>query len=196
MPEHEPEILAAKRRQKFKPVRVYMAGPVVDEDSTAGWPRTGQGPSEEEPECPMVTGWRDVIFYSKHGDLEPGQISRSKNFVYAGPTITTMGHGMVDRSEKDQHLAQRCLGQIKQCDVVFAWIDREATVGTIVEITYARSIGVPVFLVFKTDELSRYFYFVAQIAGRWEIASSIDEAWRIFRFYLDSTPKSFIGKSN
>ena len=143
----------------------------------------------------MVNSWRDTVFDSKHGDHEPGKMSASGQFIYAGPTITTMGHGMVDRGEKDLHLAQRCLGQIKQCDVLFAWIDREATVGTIAEITYARTIGVPVFLVFKTDELSRYFYFVAQIVGWWEKASSIDDAWRQFKFYLEATPKTFIRKS-
>ena len=190
MPMHEPEILAAKQRRKLKPVRVYLAGPVVDEDSTAGWPRTGMGASEEEHACPMVNDWREIIFDSKHGE-----VSASGQFIYAGPTITTMGHGMIDRSERDQHLAQRCLGQIKQCDILFAWIDREATVGTIAEITFARTIGVPVFLVFRTDELSQHFYFVVQIAGSCEIAPSINEAWRLFRLYLDSTSKPFIRKS-
>jgi len=125
-----------------------------------------------------ICKWREIAFDSKHGEQEPGAIYYRKpvTLIYAGPTIYSTGHHIpaeaphscdddlctaADTKQYRRDLVQRCLTQVVKCVVVFAWIDRENTVGTVVEITTAILCKKPVFIVFETVELAEHFYFLA-----------------------------------
>ena len=91
--------------------------------------------------------------FSAEGDLVDGR------FNYAGPSILEF-HG-----QAQGQLAQYCLEEVKNSDVVFVWVDTADTVGTLVEIGAAHARGKPIFIAFATRELASQFYFARQLAS-------------------------------
>jgi nucleoside 2-deoxyribosyltransferase len=188
-----------------KAISVYMAGPVVELYVCKQDYRLDSNVKTRHVHEERICPWREIAFPSKHGDQEPGKVFDVKPIAlveydepkpitleYAGPTINSSGHGMPlgeHHAEDDlsrKLLVQRCLGQIANCDVVFAWIDRENTVGTIVEIVAACFHKKPVFIVFETAELREYFYFLAHIPNIKFIVDSLPDGWQLFLGWVDS----------
>jgi hypothetical protein len=142
---------------------VYVAGPVIE----------GEG----------VLGWREEIFQRNtnsggRGWLQANEFSLGR-FWYAGPSING-SHGVGDHG-----LAQRCLAEVKGADVLFAWIDREDTVGTLIEIGVAYAHRKPIFVAFATAELSQHFYFGRDLTTVTVVASDALAAWKLFVQWRD-----------
>jgi len=171
-----PERYIAAR--KFETVRVYAAGAVLD---TENWKNAieDEDGNEFDAEFEIVARWRADIFgvvdnYGLHaGEAEVGR------FRYAGPTILD-SHG-----QAFEELASRCLDELDQADVVFAWVDRLDTIGTIAEIGAAYSQGKPILIAFATAELADHFYFIEQLATISIIAPDALMAWRSFMQWQD-----------
>lgn len=66
------------------------------------------------------------------------------SFIYCGPSVID------DHNWYGKELAQSCIGQIKECDAVFAWIDSYDCYGTLFELGYAKGLGKPVFIYHKS----------------------------------------------
>jgi hypothetical protein len=169
------EYQSGKRHDDPAAVRVYMAGPVVERDNS-------------------IICWREVAFYHyTDGELKEGKSSHGagRQLIYADPDIESSGG---HREPAGEHavaqahgwaageLVDRCMRQVSECDAVFAWIDRENTVGTIVEITAAAlsKVPVPVYIAFSTPELAKHFYFVAALAACVTNGLSLEAAWKDF----------------
>jgi hypothetical protein len=152
---------------------IYMAGRVIEDRKT-------------EPDT--IIDWRSEIFDYAYdsgslGSQEPGA-TRAGRFVYGGPTIDG-AHGQIIDEKGQRHLVGRCLRELAACDALFAWIDREETVGTIVEITCAYLMGKPVFVAFANPELAEYFYFIKALADRVLVIDTIEPAWGAFTEWFE-----------
>ena len=88
---------------------------------------------------------------------------KNYEFIYAGPNIIK-SHGLYC----DQGLPADCVEQVRGSDALFAWIDREDTVGKLVEIGAAYALRKDVFIAFKGEELQRHFYFVDRLSSTGE----------------------------
>jgi hypothetical protein len=77
------------------------------------------------------------------------------------------------------------LGQLRRCNVVFAWICCGETIGTVAEVALARALEIPVFIVFLTGELAESFYFIAELANASTVASSLEDAWMLFECWCE-----------
>jgi hypothetical protein len=161
-------------------MRVYLAG-VVNND----------GEMED---------WRSETFL-KEGDSgsrgrhEEGE--RGGRFIYAGPTIDAASHGLVDGvhgmnflEEEERELVQRCLCEVTECEVLFAWIDRTNTVGTVAEIGFAYAASKTIFLAFMTQELARHFYFIQPMAKKVTTSPTAALAWKEFEVWTQSTVRA------
>jgi hypothetical protein len=141
--------------------RVYVAGAVIAPDS---------------PDGGGVLPWRAEIFQldgSEYLELDTG-VSFGR-YRYVGPTISAC-HGFCW-----PELAERCLQEVGGADVLFAWIDREDTIGTIAEIGAAHALQKPIFVAFSNRQR---FYFVKQLATIAVLAPCALAAWGIFdRWY-------------
>lgn len=223
---------------KLKPVRVYLAGPVVNDNNKytidlaqqyEEYKKQNEEYKQEvlSPEdwaeqclCSMIDCWRDDIFdcTDQHGGIQDELLRVVGRFAYGGPIIETGGgHRMANNSHslgdgdfyrpigtnawlryissetREPSRAEFCLWQLKQCDVLFAWIDREETVGTIAEITLARAFNIPIFLAFETEKLAQYFYFVAAFAdpNASIISPTPKEAWAEFEKWCERENRSW-----
>ena len=133
------------------------------------------GPITHEP-MTYVLPWREEILGPrKHHALEANDCDDSfdRRFYYAGPTIEAQ-HG-----EGEPELAHRCLTEVGNADLIFCWIDREDTIGSIAEIgaAYDRK---PIFVAFASEQLATHFYFIQQLATVAVIAPDVMTAWRLF----------------
>jgi hypothetical protein len=118
-------------------------------------------------------------------DMRPGE--RCGPIVYGGPQIDSdhhgqsLGtHGRIEGNEAtNSELAQCCLEQLRKCDVLFVWIDRIETIGTMVEIGAAFG-RIPIFVTFADRVLAKRAYFAAQLADVAVVAPSAVDAWKLF----------------
>ena len=133
---------------------VYVAGPVLEEDGA-------------------VLPWRTAIFPGCEDERAVNRVVRGR-FVYGGPSIFT-DHGCAY-----QGLAPSCLDEVKKADALFAWIDRQDTIGTIAEIGAAHAMDTPIFVAFANGELVQHFYFAQQLATIALTAPSAAVAWDLF----------------
>jgi hypothetical protein len=138
---------------------VYVAGAVLDE-----------GPCEYGEN---VLPWRAEIFGLHKFDSDEGEV-RAGRFKYAGPTIA-YSHG-----DATEGLASRCIAEVEASRVMFVWVDRPDTVGTIAEIGAAYALRIPIFVAFMNDGLRRQFYFACQLATAAVIAPNAVSAWQCF----------------
>jgi hypothetical protein len=139
---------------------VYVVGPVLEE--------TRENDGVPEWTIFTVLPWREEIF-GKHGAFEAGDA-----FCYAGPTIIE-AHGASEHG-----LAQDCLREVEDADLVFAWVDREDTLGTLVEIGAAYAEHKPIFAAFANEQLAEHFYFIKQLATVAVITPDVMAAWKLF----------------
>ena len=169
-------------------MRVYLAGAIFDEGDREIIPDENNKEVICTP-CPKVTDWRYEIFglmdHSSNysiADQAPPLKWKNYEFIYAGPQIIE-SHGLYC----DEGLPADCIQRVRSSDALFAWIDREDTIGTLVEIGAAYARRLDIFIAFKTEELQRHFYFVDRLSSsRGElhyqgvVAPSAAEAWRQF----------------
>jgi hypothetical protein len=154
-------------------VSVYVAGSVIEPTNRdeAG----GEG---------RVLPWREEIFVDPSADsgscgaMQAGQHSVGR-FWYAGPSIVA-GHGY-----GSHELAKTCLTEVSESDVLFAWIDRADTVGTMVEIGAAHSLQKPIFVALANQGLAKLFYFAVQLATVAVISPDALMAWKTFVRWRD-----------
>jgi nucleoside 2-deoxyribosyltransferase len=166
-----------------KMVNVYVAGPVLEEVEI---------PSDEEDgedgisySCHALP-WRGEIFgdddYQHHkGSTHDLQVGR---FRYTAPTIST------SHSEANEGLPSECLEEVAQSDLIFVWIDREGTTGTLVEIGAARAWGKPIFVAFASEALSHHYYFAKWLADVAIVAPDAVTAWTFFTRWQDRVSQS------
>jgi hypothetical protein len=139
-------------------LHVYAAGAIFCEDSDYS--------DELDP-------WRTDIFDCDASELEAGAAAIGR-LTYAGPTIT-LKHG-----DAYPGLAENCLTEVAEADALFAWIDREDTIGTSVEIGAAYAARKPIFIAFADGELAQHFYFTQQLATGAVITADAKAAWNLF----------------
>jgi hypothetical protein len=149
--------------------RVYVAGAVIEEQSIAVEAGTHI--------VPAVLPWRAEIF-GGDGDFVAGKAAAGR-FWYGGPTVVC-NHGSGDHG-----LASRCLRDVADSNVLFAWIDRTDTVGTLIEIGAAHAWGKQRFIAFAGEELASRFYFVRQLANGAVVVPTAADAWRLFERWLN-----------
>jgi hypothetical protein len=129
-------------------------------------------------DCPVdareLDPWRLEIFHCEESELTKYQAPSVGRLVYAGPTIF-LEHGLTYEG-----LAKNCLAEVEDADALFAWIDREDTVGTMVEIGAAYTVDKPIFIAFANDALADRFYFVRQLATVAVITGDVTAAWKLF----------------
>ena len=77
-------------------------------------------------------------------------------------------------------LARNCLNEVASADVLFVWVDREGTIGTLVEIGAAFEKHKQIFVAFADDQLAKLFYFIKQLATVAVITSDVKAAWSLF----------------
>jgi nucleoside 2-deoxyribosyltransferase len=146
-----------------EPVRVYVAGAVLEASA------------DRESSFGEILFWRAEIFQIPNAleycNLDDAVIGR---FHYAGPTIEAE-HGL-----GNQKLAGNCLAQVARADVLFAWIDRTDTIGTVAEIGAAYALRKPIFVAFANRQLSQHFYFAKQLATMATIMPTAVKAWEVF----------------
>jgi nucleoside 2-deoxyribosyltransferase len=166
-------------------VSVYIAGPVIetgeqDVEYPEGTVKETTGNGNEGP----VLLWREEIFVDPNADsgtcgfMQAGELSVGR-FQYAGPSIVG-GHGY-----GYHELAKTCLAEVSKSDVLFAWIDRKDTVGTMVEIGAAHSLQKPIFVAFANQGLAKRFYFAKQLAAVAITAPDALAAWKMFVRWRD-----------
>lgn len=117
----------------------------------------------------VIDDWRREIFSDIYDNLhkvstvENASLVETKNFhfEYVGPTIS-FDHGCYGNLE----LAKTCLDEVEEADIVFAWIDNDETIGTLVEIGAAYAMGKRVYVAFSSAELRTRFYFVSQLSRK------------------------------
>lgn len=151
-------------------IRVYMAGPIF---------RPGTEEREGIRHIRDVSPWRSEIFGPMPDDeyAEYTEISWKQKvgpFVYAGPTITLM-HGI-----EMMELASSCLGEVASADAVFAYINHQETIGTLVEIGFAVAQKKPVFTWFTSPEIRDKYYFVQQASTAHIVEDDLAPAWNAF----------------
>jgi hypothetical protein len=154
-------------------VRVYLAGPVLDH-------RVVEGTVFETITLP----WRgDIfgkeIFVETHGN-SPFTYGRIGRFTYGGPTILAE-HG----TACDIDLAGQCLGEVQRSDALFCWLDRCDTVGTFIELGFARAWRKPIFVAFADPALTSDLYFARDVADAAVCTASVLDAWRMFTCWRD-----------
>lgn len=149
---------------------VYMAGPIFDR---AVGCEVG-GHEHNNCECTVVAAWRGRIFRCTGRDLRADAGTTVGRFTYAGPTIFE-DHGIGCES-----LANECLDEVAEASTLFAWIDRDDTIGTLVEIGAAYTARKPIFIAFADDQLAQYFYFAKQLASIAVVTPDVMAAWALF----------------
>jgi hypothetical protein len=92
-------------------------------------------------------------------------------------------HGIADNT-----LAEDCIKEVEEADVMFAWVDRTDTIGTLVEIGAARVYRTPIFIAFATEALADRFYFARQLATVSLVTSDAVAAWCYFKNWQDQYP--------
>jgi hypothetical protein len=163
------------------PLRVFMAGAVINSGL-------------DDLDDPVVR-WRSVVFrHDPDGRLEAGQVAGQ--FIYGGPDIDGLRYSaggwevVTDERRRREELVSRCIRQVEACDVVFAWIDREHTVGSVVEITVAALTGKPLYISFQTEALAQHFYFMAALTsvtplGSFVVEPTPEAAWEAFTAWAE-----------
>jgi nucleoside 2-deoxyribosyltransferase len=148
--------------------RIYLAGAIFRGQSyPSDWSL------DDETEVETET-WRSEIFSCETIELQEYNAITSGRFIYGGPSIFH-DHGIARES-----LARDCLQEVATCDALFAWIDRDDTIGTLVEIGAAYAQRKPLFVAFADEQLSEHFYFGKQIATIAVIAADAVSAWKLF----------------
>jgi hypothetical protein len=143
-------------------VCVYVAGAVIEATE-----RYYEG---EPYENHTVLPWRAEIF--GRDALQAGS-AQAGRFIYTGPTI------YLDHGQGNHELADQCWREARDADVLFGWIDRIDTIGTLVEIGAAHCYRKPIFLAFAYG-LDAHFYFARQLATVAVGAPSAVAAWDLF----------------
>ena len=142
-------------------VRVYAAGAVFCADL-------------DLDDNEVLEPWRAEIFSCETDELTNDAAPATGRFVYAGPSIV-LDHGIACEG-----LAQDCLAEVTGADVLFVWIDRENTIGTLVEIGGAYATKKPIFVAFADEALAELFYFAKQLATVAVITADVKAAWQLF----------------
>jgi hypothetical protein len=158
----------------IKPTTVYLAGAIS----------RSVGGNE------LILEWRREIFPTPKGDnswldMRPGE--RCGPIIYGGPQIDSdhhgqsLGaHGCIEGNKATiSELAKHCLEQLRKCEVLFVWIDRIETIGTMIEIGAAWG-RMPIFVTFADRVLAERAYFAVQLADVAVVAPSAADAWKLF----------------
>jgi hypothetical protein len=147
---------------------VYLAGAVIDHEGEVGLYR--------------ITDWRHKILSDLvENSIEPGFTSVGR-FFYAGPTIECC-HGWMEGNES---LAKNCLSEVHKSHVVFCWIDRAYTIGSVAEVGAAHAWCKPIFLALASEQLAEQFYFAKQLATVAIIVPDVATAWRMFTSQMNA----------
>jgi len=95
------------------------------------------------------------------------------NLRYGGPTIVGDHGSVVER------LTEKCIEEVKESEIIFAWVDGTETIGTIAEIGAAFAYRKPIFVAFANGDLAEQFYFAKQLATVAIVASTPNLAWKL-----------------
>ena len=159
-------------------VRVYAAGAIFRPEGPAPQDGTYDYESSDPSDWPEVDQgfepWRTDIFHCSCADLSGQKGPTFGRFIYAGPTLVDRHGGSCPG------LADECLDEVASAHALFAWIDREETVGTVAEVGAASARRKPIFLALANEGLAKRLYFIKQLATVAVITADVKAAWNLF----------------
>ena len=122
--------------------------------------------------------WRDELF---------GRLAENhQEFAYSGPDY--ISHDVTAYDGVEQYIIERCFQEIQDSDIVFANIDTLNTVGTFIELGYARSINKRILTYFSDESIAETAWFAKGTSWRYKIGGDpID----LFRDQLTPLTKEF-----
>jgi hypothetical protein len=118
--------------------------------------------------------WRATVFHCSDAALSSDHAPATGRFVYAGPTVVD-NHGGACLG-----LANQRLDEVAGAHVLFAWVDREETIGTLAEVGAAHARSKPIFVAFADEQLAKHFYFIEQLATVAAVTADVMAAWDLF----------------
>lgn len=126
---------------RYSPRRIYLAGKFTCEYPAENW------------RALILPGFSEFNW----DDLSP--INTPGFHHYVGPFMANpQGHGISDSRPcshgnllHESDIFEQCLHAIRNCDTVFAWIDRLDCYGTLLELGYARALDKRIFLAISED---------------------------------------------
>lgn len=151
--------------------------------------------------------WRHFLFEISDVIDETDENTATRgNFEYSGPYFMSCDHGcyhgemthgrgtgttaacFTTYTEPRSFTAHRCLKWIRQSDYMFVWIDSTEAFGTLVEIGYAKGVGVPVFVAIDEnivdEKMVKEQWFSHTIADMVLTADNIQHAWDYFEDWV------------
>lgn len=143
---------------------VYVAGSITDDKE------------DDEDRWRNFAKWRETFPISS----EQSANVHGNTFTYGGPTIYD-NHGHVDRS-----VASTCIREVFDTNVVFVWIERPDTIGTVAEVGAAYAYDTPIFAAFANAELEKQYYFVRDLATISIISPDALKAWAVFTRWIST----------
>lgn len=122
--------------------------------------------------------WRDELFERL--------AEKHQEFSYAGPDY--LSHDTTAYDGVEQYIIERCFQEIQDSDIVYANIDTPDTVGTFIELGYARSLNKRILTYFSNKSISDTAWFAKATSWRYQIdGDPID----LFRDQLTPLTKEF-----
>lgn len=107
----------------------------------------------------------------------------------AGVEDKLSGHSGIVVGDSIGGVPDKCLEWIDISDVVFAWVDRDASFGTFCEIGYAKAKSKRIFVASPSVDLAEEAWFVHEIACR-SVAYDklkVEDAWSLFVTWFYAT---------
>ena len=146
-------------------------------------------------------GWRERLTYGQvivRDELDPHETEGFWNFTLTGPFFASIGHGcahrptthgqgmMGPRDAVRRRVFDANVARIEKSDFVFAHINELDCYGTLFELGYAHSHGVPVFLNFGIDLTERqkrelWFSRMACIVVPGSLEEAFEQALKVWR---------------
>ena len=159
-----PRVYLAGKIAKNLPWRTAALGDLTFLDPNRGWADYGRGVYETE------RALDPDFFMTAHNMSLPSRVTGPRLFTLVGPFFVGCDHGCshglgmhavascndgmeLDVQETRARVLKANFARIKSADLVFVHIDETDCFGTLVEIGYARGVGVPVHLHFG-DKIS------------------------------------------
>lgn len=106
-----------------------------------------------------------------HGEGNHGLGINCPNGCYGEKTFT------------EKEVYDICLSQIRNSDIVFAYINDYTCYGTLYELGYAKSLGKKIIILFESGKLMKDMWFIYQKADIVELVDKSERDYSIKRYF-------------
>lgn len=123
-------------------------------------------------------GWRHDLVPDLRG-AQHGVPIRQATFTYCGPYFVSCDHGCAHMNGKHAMATPLCIGRdefqghaepeevprlcqqwLQRANLVFAWINRGDCHGTLIELGWAQTLGIPSYVGFANERLRKEMWFL------------------------------------